>query len=192
MNRREAFQRYLPGPLVATAVLLVLLILLTPVLAPNGPPAAGTVFTQATLLVDRTTSSNLTTFYLRALGSTVQYAQISVWSATGFQWTDGFPSPPLNWSPVTNQSNLVAFQFNSTANPIALNITMLYSSGGSRAYYVGVFAFYVGIPVGSVTLSLLSVTTTSGTSLGVGVNDAPLSSLPLGGEILLANAGVTP
>jgi len=190
VNRREAFQRYLPGPFVVTAVLLVLLIVLTPVL--TGPPAAGTIFTQATLLVDHTASSNFTTFYLRALGATVRYTHISVWAATGFPWTGGFPSPPLNWSRVTDQSDLVSFQFNSTANPIVLNITMLYASGGGQAYYEGTFAFYVGVPAGSSTLSLLSVTTTSGTSLSSGVNSVPVSDLPQDGEILLANVGSSP
>jgi hypothetical protein len=192
VNRREMFHRYLPFPLVVTAVLLVLLIVLTPVLAPNGPPAAGTIFTQATLLVDHSPTSNLTTFYLRALGSTVRYTHISVWGATGFDWTGGFPSPPLNWSQIANQSDLVAFQFNSTANPIALNITMLYSSGGSQAYYEGTFAFYVGTPPGYSSPQLLSVTTTSGTSLGSGVNTVPVSSLPQDGEILLADVGSSP
>jgi hypothetical protein len=192
VNRRESFRRYLPAPLVATAVLLVLLILLTPVLAPNGPPAAGTIFTQAELIVDRVASSNLTTFYLRALGSTARYAEVSVWAATGFPWTNGFPSPPLNWSPIVRQPDLVAYQFNSTANPIALNISLLYSSGGSQAYYVGVFAFYVGTSIGSSTLSLFSVSTTPGTSLGSGVNSEPLSGLPSDGEILLADVGGSP
>ncbi len=190
MNRRERFQRYLPAPLVATVLLLVLLILLTPVLVPNGPPAAGTIFTQAVLTVDRPPSSNLTTFYLRALSTTVRYAEIDVWIATGFQWTDGFPGPPLNWTQVADQSDLVALQFNTSANPIALNVTMLYSTSGSQAYYVGMFAFFVGTPIGSSTSSLLSVTTTSGTSLAGGVNSEPLSSLP--SEILLADNGGSP
>ncbi|MCI4372781.1 MAG: hypothetical protein L3K02_03960 [Thermoplasmata archaeon] len=189
MNRRERFQHYLPAPLVATAVLLVLLILLTPVLAPNGPPAAGTIFTQAELIVDHVPPSNVTTFYLHALGSTVRYSEITVWSASGFPWTGGFPSPPLHWTRVTDQSNLIAFQFNSSSNPIVVNITMLYVSAGSQAYYEGIFAFYVGTPAGSSTLSLLSVTGTSGTSLGSGVNTAPISGLPVDGEILLADVG---
>jgi hypothetical protein len=190
VTRLEMFQRYFPAPLVATAVLLVLLILLTPVLAPNGPPAAGTIFTQAELIVDRVPSSNLTNFYLRALGSAVRYSEISVWAGTGFPWTNGFPSPPINWSRVVHEDNLVAFQFNETSNPVALNITMLYAAGGSQAYYEGTFAFYVGTPVGSSTVSLLSVTTTSGTSLGSGLNSEPVSGLP--GEILLADVGSSP
>ncbi|MCI4365651.1 MAG: hypothetical protein L3K10_06295, partial [Thermoplasmata archaeon] len=122
--------------------------------------------------------------------STVRYAEIQVGVASGFNWTGGFPSPPLAWSSLTNQNNLLAFQFNTTANPIVLNITILYSVPGGSAYYVGVFAFYVGIPGGSSVPSLMAVTTTSGTSLGSGVNVESLSSLPA--TILLANHGGTP
>jgi hypothetical protein len=190
VNRRENFQRFFPAPLVATVLLLVLLILLTPVLVPNGPPAAGTIFTQAVLTVDRPPSSNLTTFYLRGLSTTVRYSEIDVWVATGFQWTYGFPSPPLNWSKVADQGDLVALQFNASANPIALNVTMLYSTAGSQAYYVGEFAFFIGPLSGAGPDSFFSVTTTSGTSLAGGVNVESLSALPSG--ILLADAGGSP
>jgi hypothetical protein len=187
--RLERFQRYFPAPLVATALLLVLLIFLTPVLVPGGQPAAGTIFTQAVLVVDRSTN-NSTNFYLRALSTTVRYSEIEVRLATDFNWSGGFPSPPLNWTNASGGSDLVAYQFNSTQNPIAVNISMLYSAAGSRAYYVGIFAFYVGIPVGSSTQSLLAVTTTGGTSLAGGVNAEPLSSLPF--AILLADNGGSP
>jgi hypothetical protein len=189
VNRREAFQRYLPGPLVATALLLVLLILLTPVLVPSGPPPAGSIETQAVLIVDRP-SSNLTNFYLHALGTTVRFAEIQVRVATGFRWSDGFPSAPLNWTNVSGGANLVAFQFNSSVNPMAVNVTLLYSTAGSLAYYVGMFAFDIGVPVGGSSPALLTVTTTSGTSLAGGVNAEPLSSLPF--AILLADAGGQP
>ncbi len=192
MNQRHALGQYFPAPLVATTVLLVLLILLTPVLSPNGSPPAGSILTQATLLVDHPQGGNLTTFYLRALGSTVRYASISVWSAANFSWTNGFPGPPLTWVRIANQTSLVALQFNTTSNPLALNITMLYTSGNSRAYYIGVFAFYFGFPLGSTTPTMFSVTTTSGTSLGSGVTSVPESSLPAGGEILLADNGGSP
>jgi hypothetical protein len=190
VTRFDWLARYFPGPLVATALLLVLLILLTPVLVPNGPPAAGTIFTEAELIVDRAGGSNLTNFYLRGLGSAVRYAHIDVGVATGFNWTNGFPSPPLNWTRVADQSDLVAYQFSTAANPVAVNVTLLYATPGSHAYYGGVFAFDIGTPVGSSTVMLLSVTTTSGTSLSAGVNAEPLSALPA--EILLANLGGSP
>jgi len=192
VNRRETLARYFPAPLVATALLLVLLIVLTPVLVPNGQPAAGTIFTQAQLTVDATGTSNLTNFYLHSPESNVRYAQMQVFAATGFNWTGGFPSSPLNWTPVVNQTDLVAAYFSSTANPIALNITIFYSSAGSQAYYVGDFAFYVGYPLGSSSLHLFSVSTTVGTSLGPGVNSVPVSDLPEYGVIDLSDVGSGP
>jgi len=191
VKRLEIFGRYFPGPLVATTLLLVLLILLTPVLVPNGPPAPGTIFTEADLTVD-CPSSNLTNFYIHSAGLGVRYTQIEVWSATGFNWTGGFPSGALNWSRVVDGPALVAFQFNSSANPIALNITILYTYSGGHAYYVGEFTFFVGYPVGSSTLSLFSVTITSGTSLPSGVSSIPVVDLPEYGSIVLADAGGSP
>jgi hypothetical protein len=191
VNRRESYLRFFPAPLVATALLLVLLILLTPVLVPNGPPAGGTIFTEAQLTVDRA-SSNLTNYYLHSPELSVRYALIEVWSATGFNWTGGFPSGGLNWSEVVDQSSLLAFQFNSSANPIVLNITILYTYSGGQAYYVGEFAFFVGFPSGSSTLTLFSVTTTSGTSLPPGVSSTPVSDLPGYGLIVLADVGGSP
>jgi hypothetical protein len=189
VNRRDALARYFPAPFVATTLLLVILILLTPVLVPNGQPAGGTIFTQAELTVDRTSVSNVTNFYLHSPEFSVRYAEISVRSAIGFNWTGGFPSGPLNWSSVVDQPDLVAFQFNSTANPIVLNITVLYSFTGGQVYYEGMFAFFVGFPVGSSTLTLFSVTTTSGTSLSPGVSSTPVSDLPGFGLIVLADVG---
>ena len=189
MNRRESLNRYFPAPLVATTLLLVLLILLTPVLVPNGQPAAGTIFTQAELTVDATGTSNLTTFYLHSPESNVRYAQIEVFAASGFNWSGGFPSSPLNWTSLVNQSDLVAYQFASTANPIALNITILYTTSGSQAYYVGEFAFFVGTSSGSSTLYLFSASPTPGTSLGPGLNRVPVSDLPGYGVIDLADVG---
>jgi hypothetical protein len=190
VSRREVVGQFFPAPLVATALLLVLLILLTPVLVPNGQPAAGTILTQAELIVDRNSTSNVTTFYLRALGSTVRYAEIDIGTARGFNWTGSFPGGSLNWSAVTHEEDLLAFQFNSTANPVALNLTVLYTVAGGSAYYVGMFAFDVPSSPGSSPSSLLVATSTGGTSLASGVTSEPLAALPL--LILLANNGGSP
>jgi hypothetical protein len=189
VNRRDALARYFPAPFVATTLLLVILILLTPVLVPNGQPAGGTIFTQADLTLDRTPVSNVTSFYLHSPETSVRYALIDVRAATQFNWTGGFPSGPLNWTTVVDQPDLLAFQFNSTANPIALNITILYSYAGGQVYYEGTFAFFVGFPVGTSALTLFSVTTTAGTSLPPGVSTVPVASLPEFGLIVLADVG---
>jgi hypothetical protein len=192
VNRRDLLQRYFPAPLVATALLLVLLILLTPVLVPNGQPAPGTIFTQAELTVDATGSSNLTSFYLHSPESNVRYAQIEVAVAVGFNWSGGFPSAPLTWTPLVNASDLVAYQFNSTANPIALNISLFYSTAGGQAYYVGVFAFYIGYAAGFSSLTLFTVSSTPGTSLTPGLNHVPVAELPGLGTIQLSDVGARP
>jgi hypothetical protein len=191
VNRGAGLSRFLPAPFVATTLLLVLLIILTPVLVPNGQPAPGTIFTQADLTVDHP-ASNLTNFYIHSPELSVRYAQIEVWSAAGFNWTGGFPSPRLNWSRVIDEPALVAFQFNSSANPLAVNITILYTYAGGQAYYVGEFAFYFGYLAGSSTYSMFSVTVTAGTSLPPGVSTVPVVDLPEYGVIALADAGSSP
>ncbi len=177
---------YLPWPLVGVAILLVVLILLTPnLLTSGGPPAAGTVLTQAELIVDRVLADNVTHFYIRGLGSTVRYDSIEVTWAAGFTWTGtGTPSwNSLNWSVALNETDVLAAILNSTRNPIALNITALYNENGV-AYYAGVFAFYVSNATQSPADSLLGVSPTSGVTVP---SSTALTSLPL--PITLADLG---
>lgn len=185
---RRRLGRYLPWPLVGVALVLVVLIVLTPVLLSlGGAPAAGSVFTQAELVVDRVASANSTHYYVRAEGATVRYAIILVSWATGFTWT-GSGSPDwskLNWTVATNVTNLLTVTVSSGANPIALNVSAYYDSNGI-ALYVGVFAFYMTGASGSPANSLLGVSPTSGVTVAPVTS---VSSLPL--LIPLADVGAT-
>ncbi|HTT15721.1 MAG TPA: hypothetical protein VMG81_08135 [Thermoplasmata archaeon] len=164
---RRSIGEYFPWPLVGVTVLLVVLILLTPVLlAPTGPPAAGTIFTQGELLVDRVTGGNATYIYVHAYGPTVRYASIQVTWASDFNWSGaGAPAwNALNWSVGLNASNVLVGVLNTAENPLAINVTALYNENGV-AYYVGVFALYLTNATASPPNSLLAVTATSGVSV---------------------------
>ncbi len=176
---------YFPLPLVAVAILLVVLIVLTPLLfSSNGPPAAGTVLTQADLVVDRIPGENVTHFYVRAVGLTVRYASIVVTAATGYAW-NGSTAPDwdaLPWSTVANLTDVVATSFNASGNPIALNVTVLYNANGV-AYYVGTFSFYA-TDASPPSNNLFALSSTSGVTVPY---QTGYGSLPL--AIPLADVG---
>jgi hypothetical protein len=178
LSGRRRLGRYLPWPLVGVAIVLGVLIVLTPVLLSlGGPPAAGSVFTQAELIVDRVPGGNTTHFYVRAIGATVRYAAIEVSWASGFSWT-GTGTPDwagLNWTIATNVTDFLSVTVSSAANPIALNVSAYYDSNGI-ALYVGVFAFYVTNASGSPADSLLGVTPTPGVALATAT---AIASLPI-------------
>ena len=181
-------REFFPWPLVGMALLMVVLIVLTPLLISSGQPPAGTIFTQAELIVDRVANANTTHFYVRALGTTVRYAGIHLGIASGFSWTGGgFPSATLNWTTWLNETNVLSLNLPTTANPVAVNVSVLYSTtnGGGSALYVGLFVFYVGPGPGSPSVATLFVATaTPGIAVG---STNPVSGLPL--VIPLANLG---
>ncbi len=74
---------------MAIVALLVLLILLTPNLLPTSTPSAGSLATQAELIVDRADTSNITHFYVQGIGD-VRYVTITAQIATNVSW----PAPP--------------------------------------------------------------------------------------------------
>ena len=165
--------RFFPWPLVGTAAVLVVLILLTPALVSSGSPAAGSLLTQAELIVDRAPGSNITHFYVRGLG-VVRYASISIGLVTGQNWSSlaAAPRPWANW---TNGTDVIELGAPTTSNPVAINVTAHYVYGTGSALYVGVFAFNVT----STTLEIRSFTSAIGP-----LGPEPLSNLPL--TILLA------
>ena len=175
---RRRLHEYFPWPLVGVAVLLVILILVTPVLLSTGaPPAAGTIFTQARLLVDRVPGENVTTLYVEAEEPTVRYASVVITWADGFNWTgSGAPGwATLRWSVVLNQSQVLAVVLPVTSNPVAINVTALYNANGV-AYYVGVFAFYVTNATAATPDTVFAVTTTSGVTVPASI---PVATLPV-------------
>lgn len=186
MNRREQIGRLLPAPLAGAVLLLVALILLTPILLSNGQPAPG-ILTQVVLIVDRVPGSNVTHFYLRGVGTTIRYSEMSIDWATNFTWGPAFPPNPLHWNVGANGSDVLTVLFATTANPVALNVSAFYQVPGASATYVGELAFYVsGSPgAGSEVLS-----TVSGTVGLAGSGPVAVPNLPL--TIPLVNVGSGP
>jgi hypothetical protein len=144
---RSLAGRLLPWPFVGVSVVLIALILFTPVLFSSGQPAAGTIYTQAELFVDRTTTGNATHIYLHAYDPLVRYASISIGVASGFSWTGRFPTGPLTWT-VQNGTGLLALDVATSADTFAVNVTAVYSQGGGVAIYAGLVAFNLSSPSG--------------------------------------------
>ncbi len=184
MNRRERIGRWLPAPLAGLALLLVLLIIITPILQSNGQPAPGTILTQADLIVDRVAGSNVTHFYIRGVGTTTRYSLVSIEVATNFTWTGGFPTGPLNWSLVASTADTLTLVYLTSDTPLALNVSALYQAGGGSALYTGLLAFNVAT---GGTTTLLAASGSSGISVA---GSTPIASLPL--TIPLANVGSGP
>ncbi len=153
---------YAPWPFVGAAVLLVILILLTPILIPTTSHPAPGVLTEAILVVDRIPGENTTQFYVVAYGEAIRYAGIWVGVTGNFSW-NGVGSPDwagLRWTEHHNASNVVALPFNTSSNPVAVNVTAFYVSSSGNAVYGGVLAFYVG--PGPSGVSVYSATPTHG------------------------------
>ncbi len=186
MNRKERIGRLLPAPLAAIVIFLVALILLTPILLSSGQPAAG-ILTQADLIVDRVPGSNVTHFYLRGVGTTVRYSEMSVDWAANFSWSSAFPAGPLDWAVGANGSDVLTVIFATSADPVALNVSALYEVSGTSTLYVGELAFQVSGGGASGTDLLSTVTATSGLA---GPSPVSLANLPL--TIPLVNVGAPP
>ena len=158
--RRRRWGAYAPTPFVGAAVLLFVLILLTPVLISSGQPAPG-VLTEAELIVDRVAGGSVTHFYLRALGNTIRYAGIWIGVDENFSWSAS-GSPPwanLTWTTWWNDTDVISIGFASYGNPVAVNITAYYESPGGTATYIGILAFFVGTsPSGGSSLYAASST----------------------------------
>ncbi len=173
---REGWARFFPLPFVGVAVLLVLLIFLTPNLLLGGGPAAGSLATQAELTIDRPSDANVTHFYVNGLG-TVRYTEIRAMICTNLTWPAPASLANLSWANATWGHGVLAAVFSSTANPIAINVTATYvDASGSAVEFYAIYEFYVGAD------------TLEGTALAPGLSNVPptpLASLPL--TLLLAS-----
>ncbi len=187
---RRNWGAYAPSPLVGAAALLVALIILTPVLISSGQPAPG-VLTQAELEVDRVLGLNESHFYIRAPSLTIRYAGIWVGIASNFSWNG---SKPVNWTSLDwnvwrNSTDVLSFEFATSDDPIALNVTVYYTSPSASATYLGVFAFAVEpVPGGQV---LYAATPTPGVAVP-GTTPVDNSSLPLAILLALGPSGKLP
>jgi hypothetical protein len=169
-SRWERVGRYFPLPLVSVAVLLVVVIFITP----NLTSPAGTLPTQAALLIDRIVGTNSTSFYVRALGTT-RYAEVSVALAPNAVWpSKNPPTPPFNFSNTTVFTNTLGVSVTTTLNPVALNVTATYrDTTGTCVAYIGTYVFYTAYATQTLNYQDLTPSGTPGTQ------SAPVSSLPL-------------
>jgi hypothetical protein len=179
---------YAPWPLVGIALLLVAFIVFTPELISNSRQPGPGLLTEAELIVDKIPENATLHFYVWALGETIRYDEIHVGVATAFNWTGG-GSPvwsQLNWTQWDNGTDVLSVILASSANPVALNISVHYVSPSGSTWYVGILSFYVLTSVPSGSESLYSATGTSGVAVA-----SPLAvsndTLPV--PILLANVG---
>ncbi len=166
---RRSLAPLFPLPLVGAAVLLAVLIVLTPNLLSTGSPSAGSAESQLELLVDRApTGDNGTHLYLRGLGL-VRYQSLTLdWgnlsgtapaNLTGFHWAESTVSGP------TLELDLVV-----PSDAFAVNATGVFvDTSGAKAVFNGAYAF--------VWSGMVLATTAYGTASGAGPTSE--SALPL-------------
>ena len=185
MTSRLALGDYIPWPFVGVTVLLVVFILVTPVLLSIG--GAPGITTEAELIVDRVVGEPTYHLYVRALGATDRYAEIRLGIANDFGWdgTHGVAWSDLVWSNWTNDSDVLELDLMTPFNPVAVNVSALYSGSGGSALYVGTFAFFVsGTVAAGETLFAASSTPGVAVPSSTAVSN---STLPL--TILLVSSG---
>ncbi len=178
---RRRVEDLAPLPFVGVSLLLLVLIIATPVL--TGQSNGGGILTQAELIVDALPGNLSTHYYVRGLSTTARYAEINLGFAYGFNWTGSFPAGALNWTDWQNASSVLAVDQATPADPVAVNVTVLYSVDGVNALYAGLLAFDVGTPAGSSAETLTVVSATS----GISGFSTPVTDLPV--PILLAYVG---
>ncbi|MCI4357902.1 MAG: hypothetical protein L3J95_02010 [Thermoplasmata archaeon] len=136
----ERLRELLPLPFVAVVVLLLVLIALTPNFLSLGRPTAGSLETEAELIIDRSPDQNFTHFYVEGIG-TVRYAAITL--SFAHPPPGGPPSSPtfsFSNRSVWNQS--IVAEETTAWNPVAVNVSALYiDPSGASAFFVGVFEF---------------------------------------------------
>jgi hypothetical protein len=187
-RRRGRLGLYAPWPLVGVALLVALLVILTPVLESNSHQPGPGILTQAELVVDKISANASLHFYLWALGETIRYDQIHVGVASSFNWTgtSGINWTALNWTEWHNGTDLLSISFASRSNPVALDVSVHYVSPSGSTWYVGLLAFYVALNSPPSGESLYSSSGTSGVAVA---SPLPVSNNTLPVAILLANVG---
>jgi hypothetical protein len=186
VNSGRDLGKLFPGPLVGVALLLGLLIIFTPFLTSYGQPTAGSIFSQAELVVDALPGNTTVHFYVHGLGTTARYASIEIGIAYGFNWTGGWPSGNLTWSNWTNGSDVLVVSGATSHVPAAVNITADYINGGVSALYVGQFAVNLSSSSGTDTLYVVSNTA------GIGPFSTPVIDLPVPITLSLLRTGSVP
>ncbi len=166
---RGRWREYFPLPFVAITVLLLVLIALTPNLLSLGTPAAGTLETQANLIVDGLPGENATHYYVQGIGL-VRYASISL--ALARPPPGGAPSAPdFAFPNATVFNETIEAAVTAGWDPVALNVTAVYIDP------TGVTVDYLGTFEVNVTAGLLVVT--SYLPAPASTSSTPLSDLPI-------------
>ncbi|MCI4318529.1 MAG: hypothetical protein L3J87_04240 [Thermoplasmata archaeon] len=142
MRTRERLAALFPWPFVGVAVLLLLLILVTPNLLSSGQPTAGSLSATAEFVVDRVPGSSLTHVYLYGL-STVRYQLLELHISDNVSWPPPAAVRAIHWTNSTNASHALVLAYATAANPVAFNVTALYvDSAGATVTYAGTFEIY--------------------------------------------------
>jgi hypothetical protein len=138
-------RRPLHWPFLGIVVLLVILIFLTPNLLGAGKgPAAGSLPTEARLIVDRPPVGNATILYVESIGTSTRYQAIDIGVIGGVPWP--FPGTGANltgwtWS---NASQVLVAKASATASSIAVNVTVRYTDPANvTVFYVGLYIFHL-------------------------------------------------
>ena len=163
--------RGIQWPFVGVAVLLVVLIILTPNLFSS---TSGGLQTRAQLIVDRASPSGNTSFYVDSIGTSTRYQSIAVGLAPLPVWPyKASLSAVHNWT-WTNGTDLLVLVVSDPTNPVAVNVSVKYTDpSGGTTEYVGVYGFFLN----STTLLLHAVTLLPGT--GAPPASTPLADLPI-------------
>lgn len=180
--RAGRWAEWFPPPLVAIALLLVVLIALTPELLPGPSPSAGSLASEAELYVDRSPNANVTTFLVIGLGI-VRYAQITLEVNQSPQWPPPSRASFDFGSPMIWNGSLAA-TLASSAALLALNVTATYvDSTGTSVVYGGIFEFNVSAGV----LYYETYLPAAG-----GLSSIPVTALPIGTLLAIVSEGGPP
>lgn len=172
-----------PWPFVGVVLLLLVLILLTPyLLSAGGGPAAGSIETQAELIVDRTMNNPTLHVYVEGLGI-VRYASLSLAWSVGFAWPPPGTLAGGNWTNRSWANDSLSLGGTTQADPVAVNVSAIYvDATGNTVWYTGLYAFHVANGV------LYTADLTPGASA---VSPTALTNLPLAFPLTGSSQGGT-
>jgi hypothetical protein len=160
-------------PFVAIVVLLLVLIGLTPNLLSTGAPTAGSLPTEAELIIDRAPSDNVTHLYVHGIGE-VRYTSIVIALDTVLSWPPSGPMSNLSFGAPTMWKDTLVATLSTAHDPFAVNVTAVFvDSAGATVDFVGVLAF----DVASGTVSQISYVPSSNSITTTPVDQLPLSIL---------------
>lgn len=164
-------------PFIGVVVLLLVLILITPDLTATGPPPAGSLQTQAELVIDGWVGANETHLYVRSIG-TVRYAAVDVGVTPNVSWPAPASGRNLTFSNWTNETNTLVLSLAFALTTAAVNASAVYvDASGTTVTFIGLYVFHIDQDTLYVTALLA----------GLGsIPPTPLADLPV--SLLLMTA----